>query len=123
MRHCVLNAAGTSDIFVVRHEKDTGAVLSISPHALAGPRLNSLGECAESTCSCNRQLFPWVRRRFREMVVAETLRLLAHTGMRSFAYVSLGSGYLLYDFEILAALQEAGAPISSVALVDRGYAH
>ena len=52
--------------------------------------------------------------------MAHTLKLLAD-GSRSLAYVSLGSGFLLYELEVLAALQEAGVALSSVVLVDRGY--
>lgn len=66
--------------------------------------LSPLGECADPRCATYRVKHPNVRRDFRECVVSRVAaRLGAGERLR---YVSLGSGRLLYDLEILLALQE-----------------
>ena len=109
--------------------------------------LKWFGECALADCGCSRPTFPRVRPSFREAVLARTVAaqraagpsppppppqpstdrasLVTEGGSSSSAlaspglcYVSVGSGMLLFDLELLTALRVAGVTIASIALID-----
>ena len=84
---------------------------------------SKLGECADCKCGCYRLWRPDVRRRFRATVVSlvQEAMAAAATAPRPLRYVTVGSGQLLSDFEILCALCEAGLTIGSVVAVDKHY--
>mmetsp|Transcript_14152 Transcript_14152/g.23547 ORF Transcript_14152/g.23547 Transcript_14152/m.23547 type:complete len:563 (-) Transcript_14152:205-1893(-) len=83
---------------------------------------SELGECADSRCGCYRLWRPDVRRRFREIVRKVTIEQLTASGSHRVRYVTVGSGQLLTDFEVLCALTEAGCTIDSVIAIDTCYA-
>ena len=67
--------------------------------------VSPLGECADPRCATYRVQHPNVRRNFRDCVVS---RMAARLGPgERLRYVTVGSGRLLYDLEILLALEEA----------------
>ena len=72
----------------------------------ASSPLRYFGECADSSCGCYRLREPRVRGRFRNAIVARTNRQLG--GGAPVRYVSIGSGALLTDVEILSGLVESG---------------
>ena len=84
-----------------------------------------LSECGDDACTCCRTQHPHVRRRFRELIVRRTLDAQRHarapTGGGGVRYASVGSGHCMFDFDVLAALRHAGAPIEQVTLVDPLY--
>jgi hypothetical protein len=90
--------------------------------------VSKLGECADAKCGCYRLWRPDVRRHFRDVVVALTVsQLTASLGalgeQRSAVhYVTLGSGQLLTDMEVLCGLVDAGLVIESILAVDKNYA-
>jgi hypothetical protein len=91
----------------------------LSRDCAAGAWLGAFAECGEAGCACNRLTQPAVRRQFREAIVRHVLRALHQGGERpTVRYVGLGSGLLLSDAELLCALQEGGATIESITLVD-----
>lgn len=113
VRHQLLSAAA-------EYEERGGLVRP----ALALPQWTEpFGECPDHNCGCNRMREPRVRRRFRNLVVARTVRqLAAQTGVASSVrYVTVGCGNLLSDVEILSGLVERGVRIDYIALVDSGY--
>lgn len=81
--------------------------------------VSEFGECGDSRCGCYRLWRPDVRRRFRENVVKCTLEQLGACGR--VRYVTVGSGSLLTDFEILCALRAANLIIASIVAVDTCY--
>ena len=91
----------------------------------ASSPLRVFGECADASCGCYRLKEPRVRARFRNLVVARTaaqLEELSPTGATAAVrYVSLGSGSLLTDAEILSGLLARGLAIESITLVDPEY--
>lgn len=102
--------------------RDSDGEVGMSSDAL-GPLFNCvchLKECGDATCSCNR-LNGNTRSRFRKLVVRRTCNALARKGCTSIRYVTLGSGGLLTDFEILCALQQQGAVIESIVAADTVY--
>lgn len=100
--------------------------------------LKWFGECALPDCGCSRRPFPLVRPSFRDQIVSRTAAVAASAASAAAAavsYVSVGSGMLLFDLEILCALTAAaakaesggesggGAPltIESITLIDSAY--
>lgn len=101
------------------------------------------GECADSSCGCYRLTNPKAREQFRNLVVRHTLQQRGEWDARvsdpiaplddlesserpsSFAvrYVSVGSGMLLTDFEILCGLQQKQLPIAEILVCDSAYRH
>jgi hypothetical protein len=65
---------------------------------------------------------PEVRRSFREFVADKVNESLGGHG-GPIRYVSIGSGLLLMDFEILCALEMRGLTIESITLADTSYAY
>jgi hypothetical protein len=63
--------------------------------------LSELSECADPRCGCFRPKHPRVRSRFREALLAMLARAPPRRRLR---YVSVGAGGLLYDLELLVAL-------------------
>ena len=57
-----------------------------------------LGECADPRCGCFRQTQPKARQAFREALLSRV--------SRAKRYVTVGSGGLLYDLELLLSLQQ-----------------
>ena len=88
-----------------------------SLHALAG----DLGECADPRCGCYRLSRPQVRASFRELVVGATCKLVRQAGAKHIHYVTVGSGQLLTDFEILCDLWAAGFRVESIIAIDTQY--
>ncbi|KAL1503472.1 hypothetical protein AB1Y20_011956 [Prymnesium parvum] len=82
-------------------------------------RVDALGECADSRCGCYRLHRPEVRQRFCKWVVDAALEGLP--GQRRVRYVTVGSGLLLTDFEILCGLVERGVQVESVVAIDKCY--
>ena len=76
---------------------------------------HALSECGDPECGCNRIKYPTVRRMFRDLVVAETLKTHLPT-RRAIRYTSIGSGHLLFDFELLSLFQKRGLRIEQVKL-------
>lgn len=81
------------------------------------PGLQSFGECGDRSCTCHRLTRPWVRDVFKECVV----KSMGRGSDLALHYVSLGSGSLLADLEILCALQATGHRIESCVFVDTSY--
>ena len=81
--------------------------------------VSEFGECGDTRCGCYRLWRPDVRRRFRENVVRCTVEQLGASGQ--VRYVTVGSGSLLTDFEILCALRASGLTIASIVAVDTCY--
>jgi hypothetical protein len=94
-------------------------------------RVRTLGECADATCGCTRYHFnsdgavdfrPWVRKAFQQTVLSRTL---ASHGVpsqpRQVRFISVGAGMLLFEFELLSSLRQAGLSIESAAFVDTAY--
>ena len=112
VRACVL---GESQPWVC----DSGMVWLDTRANTALVPLASLAECGKTGCYCVRTIFPSVRKRFREEVAR--VMSAAMKPSSSISYVSLGSGQLLGDLDVLCALQSVGFTISSVALIDSIY--
>ena len=79
-----------------------------------------LGECADAKCGCYRLGRPDVRHRFREFVCERTAEELRGRG-GVVRYVTVGSGQLLTDWEILSGLERRGLTIESIVAVDKAY--
>lgn len=84
--------------------------------------VDRLGECGDARCGCYRLFRPDVRQHFRDMVVATTLSDFGRTGRRRVRYVTVGSGSLLTDLEVLCALEHAGLVLESIVCIDTAYA-
>lgn len=67
-----------------------------------GPWARALGECADPGCYCNRLQQPRTRERFRQLLLSCSARREA---VRPLRYVSVGSGGLLADLELIACLE------------------
>lgn len=125
IRHDLLHARPEAMIFVPAGK----SAVALSRTSKAGSFLGALAECGAAGCSCSRLTQPRVRARFRETIVELVLAVAAGDGgadgraaaSPSLHYVSLASGLLLPDAEILSGLVEAGATILSVGSVDSGY--
>ena len=129
-------------------ERDGSIRVSEQHGAVVIECTRALGECADDMCSCNRLKRPKVRQSFRDGVVAAVTEALSSTeasaarssssssgvgsggdsGGQSASsirkpvrYVTLGSGLLLTDFEILCGLVDQGLRIGSVVAVDTEY--
>jgi hypothetical protein len=95
--------------------------------------VEELGECADVNCGCFRGSHPQVRRRFRDFVChSASVAHSRHRGgggyyssnaRRGLRYASIGSGGLLFDLELLLALQakQGCGSIESAIVVDRKY--
>ena len=79
-----------------------------------------LCECGDATCGTYRLKRPGVRRSFRELVSGKTSEALLGSG-RGVRYVSIGSGGVLFDFELLSQMRRAGLRIETITLVDTAY--
>ena len=79
---------------------------------------HAFGECGGDGCGCNRLKRPHCRQRFRELVATRTASALLQRPVRA---VTLGSGELLTDFEILLGLWSRGVAIESVVAIDTSY--
>ena len=88
-------------------------------HALLRP----FGECADLSCGCCRLVLPHVRPRFRDCVAALVAERWAQHGSPAVRYVTIGSGQLLLDVEILLSLSlEHALTIETVVCIDTAYA-
>ena len=81
---------------------------------------SDLGECGDASCQLSRLRWPSRRECFRTRVVAATVEALRGSG-EPVHYLTVGSGLLLSDFEILLALSHAGLTIASIVAVDLTY--
>ena len=106
-----------NDFLFAQHDLWHVSFKPATPHA---GLFGSLAECGEAGCGCNRLTTPMARRNFRKALVQTALQ--AGLGLSTpIRYVSVGSGLLLFDLEILIALQQAGLQVESAALVDTAY--
>ena len=95
--------------------------LRIAADAQLSTWLAELGECADPNCGCYRPKHPSVRQRFKQMLLASVRApTTQHPRLR---YVSVGSGGLLYDLELILALREKHGPacVELVVAIDRKY--
>ena len=118
------------------HELRDGCV-RVRKSGLVGVYCCDLGECGDTKCGCFRLKLPSGRRRFRQLVAqrvdedlraaADAQRILHDTnsstgsaapGVRA---VTIGSGGLLTDFEILLDLWSRGQRIESLVAIDTAY--
>ncbi|CAK9105589.1 Chaperone protein DnaJ [Durusdinium trenchii] len=88
--------------------------------------LGGLGECGHPKCSAHRLKYPEIRAGFRDFIVSKVRDALRTQtvwwGPEGLRYVSLGSGELLFDLELLERLrEEAGVTIAQICLIDRAY--
>ena len=86
--------------------------------------LASLAECGHSDCACTRSLYPWVRQRFREEVVQRATDAQAAGSLPAngrINYVSVGSGLLLGDLDVIMGLQDTGFKIEHATFIDSDY--
>ena len=102
-----------------------GKQVKLNPSIQAYP---ALAECGDVMCSCYRLARPWVRSLCRDLAVKLMLDADAKSGCcdpssggGGLRYVSIGSGSLLADLELLTALQSAGFVIASATFVDPSY--
>lgn len=105
------------ELFVLR-----GQSLGLVPETAPGLLLSALRECGDRTCSCcrrNQFSSPNARRQFCVFVVDHLLKAFMSFG--PITYVSLGSGKLLTDAQLLAAFLEGGGLVERVVLVDSQY--
>lgn len=110
-----LLAEDQRDLFVPRARESVG----LAPDSAPGRWLGALAECGDAACSCCRLNDPRSRPAFREHVVRYALEAARGDPIR---YVSLSSGLLLTDAEILSGIIEAGGALESITLVDSQYA-
>ena len=113
------------------HEIRSGCVrIKESLSSLFRSYTSALGECGDTSCGCYRLKGPEGRRRFRRLVAQRTeeaLRASAtlmgdlSTSPAGVRMVTIGSGGLLTDFEILLDLRCRGIPIESVVAIDTDY--
>jgi len=80
-----------------------------------------LGECGLSTCSTSRVVNPDARARFVDFAAGWVVEAVGGANPEEIAYVSLGSGELLADFEIIERLRVLGKNVGQVHLVDPLY--
>ena len=81
-----------------------------------GKWLAELGECADPRCGCFRQTQPKARQAFREALLSRV--------SRARRYVTVGSGGLLYDLELLLSLQQlfgGNSGIELIVAIDKKY--
>jgi hypothetical protein len=104
------------------HFVSTSGHVQLSPKSPAAAWASSLGECSDWRCGCSRMRRPEVRRSFRDLIADKVSESLGGdaSGIR---YVSIGSGLLLMDFEILCALEMRGLKIGTITLADTSYAY
>lgn len=81
---------------------------------------HTFGECGCSGCGCFRLDRPMPRKRFRHLVVSRMETELKGTSSPIRA-VTIGSGALLTDFEILLGLWSRGLVVESVVAIDLAY--
>ena len=116
--YCALNepcAFQTGSAYVI---SKSGHV-QLSLRSAASRWASSLGECSDWRCGCSRMRRPEVRRSFKDLVAAKGAESIgAEHGVH---YVSVGSGLLLIDFEILCALEERGLRIERITVIDTAY--
>jgi hypothetical protein len=83
------------------------------------------GECDDSNCGCYRLTNPQARLRFRQLVAEVVDSALRDSSLEQSSlpvrYVTLGSGALLTDFEILLDLWSRGLTIESIVAIDMAY--
>lgn len=102
-----------SDFGRVRHSAPDSPILGLS-------------ECGDERCGAHRLKQPQVRNRFRSFVV-QAMREAQQTGSQWWSleeglrYVSLGSGLLLSDLELLERLRAEGVKIAEICLIDKLY--
>lgn len=84
--------------------------------------VDKFGECGDSRCGCYRLSRPDVRRNFCHTVAQVTQSQLRRLDAARVRYVTVGSGSLLTDFEILCTLEGLGLSIESVVCIDLDYA-
>ncbi|CAE7034188.1 unnamed protein product [Symbiodinium natans] len=82
-----------------------------------GSRLAALGECADVRCGTHRLAHPEVRPAF----LAFSLAQCALLGSREVTVLALGSGGLLFEWEMLEALRTSQIVAASIHLVDPLY--
>jgi hypothetical protein len=81
-------------------------------------RLASLAECGHCSCACTRR----VRAIFGEQVVRRVSAAHQRGELPgSLSYISIGSGLLLGDMDVIMRLQEAGFEIASATFIDSDY--
>ena len=85
-----------------------GGMVRLSPRLPAFNFVDKLGECGDARCGCYRLYRPDIRKHFRDVVSQTTLGQLSRSKLQRLRYVTVGSGSLLTDFEILCALDSLG---------------
>ena len=98
-----------------------GGMVRLSPRLPAFNFVDKLGECGDARCGCYRLYRPDIRKHFRDVVSQTTLGQLSRSKLQRLRYVTVGSGSLLTDFEILCALDSLGVAIDSIICVDTCY--
>ena len=85
------------------------------------PWLSELFECNDPRCGCYRPAHPEVRHQFRDLFVERVAASVRARSRPRIRYVSIGSGGLLFDLELLVALQSrlGDGCIESVVVIDR----
>ena len=86
--------------------------------------VQDFGECGSAGCGCSRLRYPDGRFRFRQMVVTRVSERLTRANKaleHGVRVVTIGSGALLTDFEILLGLWSRGLRIESIVAIDMAY--
>lgn len=94
-------------------------------HAGVVSPVAGLGECGDPECGANRIFRPEVRSQFRDFIIGWASKAMSTDerwhGEAGICYVSLGSGQLLFDLELLERLRSMRIRIAQVCLIDREY--
>lgn len=112
---CCLNLSPTA----VFETRDGQLRVSNSSDSV-GSWIAELGECADPRCACCRAVDPMPRRRFSERLLS-IMASKRHAG--AIRYVTLGSGGMLFDLELILAMQARFGTgcVKSVLAVDKRY--
>jgi len=85
--------------------------------------IHALGECADPNCGNYRPRAPKVRTAFAEFCIGQIAAALPKSSELPIAYVSVGSGALFFDWELLERLRESiGVRVARITLIDTLYA-
>lgn len=111
------------------HEFRDGCVRIKQSAGVFAAFCRDFGECGDASCGCYRLKQPSGRRRFRSLVAqrtdeairAEAALVHARQHLPGVRYVTIGSGGLLTDFEILLDLWTRGLRIDSIVAIDTAY--
>lgn len=111
------------------HEHRDGCVRIKSTVGVFAAYCRDFGECGDTSCGCYRLKQPSGRKRFRSLVAqrtdeairADTALMHAGQELPGVRLVTIGSGGLLTDFEILLDLWSRGLRIESICAIDTAY--